>query len=267
MKYLFLLCIFCLSIESQSKILLISDIDDTLKISFVRNTTEMIFNYKTTAQYTGMSDLYKTLRKQYKDELIINYVTGAPSNILGSDTVKNSHLNFLKVNSFPAGTVYFNPNFLEKNYKFNTIQKIVTTLKPTQVILLGDNGNKDEPIYYNLQKEFKNKGIPTIIFMHRIFENLNDQNQSVYQKSNYSYITSVEVAAYLRNLKILSDPEYNSFLNRKLLQVIKEKSNNVHLDQEIAFPEYLNCVDYRWGLDSNVELNGLKKEIEKRCLK
>jgi Uncharacterized conserved protein (DUF2183) len=265
-KIIFLLSLV-FAVNSYSTVLVISDIDDTIKVSSVRKSAEMILNYKTKSQFTGMSELYRLLKSQYQDEFVINYVTGAPNSILGLDSVMKSHLEFLKLHLFPTGSVYFKDGLYQVDYKLETIRKIVAETNPDTIILLGDNGQKDEPIYFQLKKEFERKGIKTHILIHRIHSNNVDVDRPLYSGSVFSYLTSVEIAAYLNKVNIFSDDNYKFFVNLKLNRIINDRNSDMKKNGEISFPKFLNCVDYQWTLDLSPDLMLLRNEIIKRCQK
>ncbi len=254
-----------MTLSISAKVLIISDIDDTLKVSSARNTVDMISTYKTTSAFMGMSFLLNTLKAQYQNELDIQYVTAAVDSIVGSDTVKKSHLNFLAINKFPKGSTYFRSSFFEKDYKLTTIRNIVKKANPDQIILIGDNADKDEPIYFKLKNEFDKKGIKTLAFIHRIHKNEKENYQPVFNSSIISYVTSAEIAADLLNLSLMNSFSYNQFLSNQLPKIIANDSNTTIGDQEIAFPKYLNCKEYNWSLSSNKELDTLKNILAKKC--
>lgn len=265
-KIIFLLSVIT-AFSAHAKLLVVSDIDDTIKVSSVRKSAEMVLNYKTKSQFTGMSDLYRLIKSQYQNDFVINYVTGAPNSILGLDSAMKSHLEFLKLHSFPEGPVFFKDGLYQADYKLVTIRKIVSETQPDSIILLGDNGAKDEPIYFQLKKEFELKGIKTYILIHRIHSNNVDTDRPLYAGHVFSYLTSVEIAAYLNKLNILSDRNYKSFINLKLNKIINDRSDDVKKNGEIGFPKFLNCIDYTWTLDLSPDLILLRNEIIRRCQK
>ena len=214
-----------------------------------------------------MSDFYRLLKSQYQNDFVINYVTGTPDSILGLDAAMKSHLEFLKLHSFPTGPVYFKDGLFQTDYKLETIRKIVSEVKPDTLILLGDNGSKDEAIYFQLKKEFELKGIKTYALIHRVHSNLEDKEQPNYAKSIFSYLTSIEAAAHLNKMKILSDINYKLFVKSKLNQILNDKNSDVKKNGEISFPKFLNCIDFKWTLDLSPDLMLLRNEIIKRCQK
>ena len=76
-----------LTVQAKSKILFISDVDDTIKISHVRSKADSasnaFFNYKS---FLGMSKLYQLVSKA--PDVNIFYVSNAPSFLMNSNHKK-----------------------------------------------------------------------------------------------------------------------------------------------------------------------------------
>lgn len=140
-----------LSFNSVSaKTLVISDIDDTIKMTGVLNSKKAVaFNGLFIKRaFAGMSKLYQQFDKDGKD---IYYVSGSPEII--SCRVEN----FLEENHFPQiHNLILRESLSVDTYKYKVegIRKILNELKPDKVILVGDDTQHDPEVYRDIDKEF-----------------------------------------------------------------------------------------------------------------
>ncbi len=135
----------------------ISDIDDTIKISEVLNKKELIKNifvrpYRTTK---GFPAYYKKLKSQ---GAYFHYVSASPWQL------QPSLKPFMDLN-YPKGTVtlrnfrikdssllaFFKPS---AEYKIKNIKKIIQRYPKHQFILIGDSGEHDPEVYAEIYKQF-----------------------------------------------------------------------------------------------------------------
>ena len=92
-----LITILALCLPCFAQTLLISDIDDTVKVSHIRSLKGAVSNaFRTNNIFKGMADLYKSVAKDSGAKII--YLTNAPEKILGY-----SHTRTLKNGRFPKG--------------------------------------------------------------------------------------------------------------------------------------------------------------------
>lgn len=145
-----------------SKHLLISDLDDTLIQSFIKNKLKKIW----TMLFTRV-----TKRKSVKDiQKLINYTKAQGADIVYlSNSEQNLGLlisSFLAHNQLPPG-----PVFLKKfrgvkdlllnrkipkgeEHKLNTLRELLRTFPTKQHILVGDNTQHDLSIYLTVAQEY-----------------------------------------------------------------------------------------------------------------
>ena len=141
---------------------IISDIDDTIKISNVLNRNELMRNTftKKFEPVDGMSKLYKIFEKK---ECSFHYVSGSPWQLYSPIN------NFIIDEQFPIGTVdlkYFrikDKSLIEfifadqLTYKLNTIKTMLDRFPGRQFILIGDSGEKDPEVYSELANQYKDR--------------------------------------------------------------------------------------------------------------
>jgi hypothetical protein len=139
----------------------ISDIDDTIKISEVRDRHALLLNtfcrsFKATP---GMPDFY---RKLAAENAQFHYVTASPWQLYEALSA------FLKETGFPQGSFhmkYFrlkDSSFLSLfgdpiEYKLRTIIPLIDQSPHRQFILIGDSGEKDPEVYGELARTYPDR--------------------------------------------------------------------------------------------------------------
>lgn len=130
-----------------AKTLIVSDIDDTVKLTDVLNSKpEIIRNALLSKKaFSGMSTLYRELDKK---DTIIHYVSGSPQ------IIKSIINNFLEYNQFPQETnVTLKRKSIETyEYKVEAIKHLIANHNPDEIILIGDDTEKDPEVYDTISK-------------------------------------------------------------------------------------------------------------------
>ena len=136
----------------------ISDIDDTIKVSSVVNRRELLANtfLRDFKSVEGMSEVYRQWSESGFD---FHYVSSSPWQLYHS-------LADLQVDSgFPAGTIHlrnfrFRDQLLKKvliirrKGKISAMRSLVKHLPARNFIFVGDSGEKDPEIYRKLGKKY-----------------------------------------------------------------------------------------------------------------
>lgn len=131
--------------------LIISDVDDTIKItnsgSIVDATWSGLFKDKV---FPGMPELY---RAWGNTENKIHFVTGAPSVIRGKIRSLLAH------HKVPYESLTTRGNILEGNYsyKMKAISRIMKASPEEQVVLIGDDVSQDHNVFAAIAKKFPNR--------------------------------------------------------------------------------------------------------------
>jgi phosphatidate phosphatase APP1 len=164
---------------------LISDIDDTIKISDVRNKKVLIQNsfVNPFKAVTGMQELYSKLGASKVDCFL--FVSASPWQMY---SVLN---DFFSKEKFPPA-LYFMKYFRLKDsdffnlfekpeiYKTETIEPIMEEWKKVKFILVGDSGEKDPEAYAKLAVKYPER--ITKIYIRKAYEeNLDSRIKSVFQ--------------------------------------------------------------------------------------
>lgn len=134
-------------LTNEVKFVVISDIDDTIKDSHVRETTTLkkilsgIFkgHYYTYDAIDGMAELYQEVVK--RGGLVI-YLTSTPYQLAPF------LLKFLRERGFPEGPVF--PRWLgygRFGHKWRVLHRIYSNLEGQRCFLIGDSGEQDLQVY------------------------------------------------------------------------------------------------------------------------
>lgn len=145
----------------------ISDIDDTIKLTEATSRSEMLANtfLRPFELVEGMAELYQAWHAQGAD---FHYVSSSPWQLYQplADLCKSSN--------FPAGSMhlrYFRMRDemfkrwrpVRNNKKVGIIGAILKWLPQRQFILVGDSGERDPEVYRFLAKRFPNQVVAVLI--------------------------------------------------------------------------------------------------------
>jgi phosphatidate phosphatase APP1 len=136
----------------------ISDIDDTIKISQVRDKQALLTNtfFKEFEPVSGMDKVYQAWGK---DGAVFHYVTGSPWQLFAPLE------SFREKSGFPAGTFHMRQFRLKDSsawslfasptdYKMKVIEAILKDFSKRRFIFVGDSGEKDPEVYGGIARRF-----------------------------------------------------------------------------------------------------------------
>jgi hypothetical protein len=238
MKLFLVVLLTVFSFKAFSNTLIISDIDDTIKISHVRDQIDLVANAMvTTAPFKGMSELFVEILTENPESEII-YVTNADD-----FWMHGSHTNFIRNNNFPEGKIFFRTGGSE-THKYDTIKKYLNSHPSIdKVIMLGDNGEKDISSYSKIEKEFENR----LTFKTYI--------RTVYSTPETTLPLEKNQIAFISPLEILTDLALNNFLNMEDYFNFAESFSQQILDEPRTygigpqyFPSWLNCKNMNFSI-------------------
>jgi phosphatidate phosphatase APP1 len=140
--------IFLLAITNvNAKTLIVSDVDDTIKVTNVLNPTMKILNgIFAKKAFSGMSELYRQMNSA---DTVVYYVSGSPN------IVRSRITSFLNYNNYPqvGNLILKNGKISTYDYKVKEIRTLIAKLNPDKIILLGDDTEFDPEVYNTLSKE------------------------------------------------------------------------------------------------------------------
>lgn len=243
MRLFFILVVLLVSLQdyatpAKAANLVISDIDDTIKISHVLSTVDSALNAnKWENQFLGMAALYRALAIARPGDKFF-YVSNAPEFLMG-----NNHRLFLQYHSFPAGQMLLRQSLFDNSFKITTLRKLIKQWTPNEVILIGDNGEEDAKIYDQVRKD--HPAVKFMIYIHQPYSTKNkDEKGAALQANQIGFVTSVDLATEwvhrpLLGRRLISKDQFQQFVENQIPRILSEPE-----DQsigELAFPVWLDC--------------------------
>ncbi len=256
----------------QHKTLLISDIDDTIKVSHILSYRGKVSRAADiTTPFAGMSQMYHLLQKMNPNQTEIVYLSNAPEEIAGVPALKVSHENFLKYNDFPKGDLVLREDLGNANHKLNYIRKLINEKKPSVVVLIGDNGELDNEVYHQIFEEYKSTGIKIMTFIHLLYSSKaesvrfwSEVGKSIYPEQ-IGYVTPIEISVELQQQGILNQEALSWMIENVSPYIVNEKLNRVDAFKPITFPYFSSCVDFQWRWTETPALTPLVQRLKKQC--
>jgi len=221
---------------SQIETLLISDIDDTLKVAHVLNKTETLQNaFRVDIPFLGMTSLFQ-MYAMHKEYLLFVYLSNAPEMLM-----YDKHAALLKNAKFPAGELFLRKSLGDNEHKNRTIRALVKKYQPQNLILIGDNAEQDTLIYARAAAEFPQLNVRT--YIHQLYSaSARSEAGKNLEKNQIGYVTAVDLA-----LKWFALGEIKPEILKAWVSQIVPAINQEPLDQAVgvlAFPSWMNCRDY-----------------------
>ena len=255
MRNLILVASLLLSFGIHANVVVVSDIDDTVKVAHVRDFKGLIRNaFKVNNRFLGMSDLLRSLQDDNEAEII--YLTNAPKKIM-----KWSHTTLLKNGNFPGDKVYFRDDLSSDEHKTKTLRKIIEDKRPTKMILFGDNGEKDIYFYETIKNEYPS--IDFTIFIRTVY-NLDKDHTPL--PGQFPYVTPFEVANTLDKLGLINQESIDELYRKHAINLLSE-SRNVD-EGPMYLPKWMKCRGFQISdyLDGHFSIDlSIRKKINKIC--
>ncbi len=129
----------------------ISDVDDTVKMSQVRDRRELLAN-TFLREFRGVPGMAEAYRKWAEDGAAFHYVSASPwqlydplARFLAAEGFPEGsfHLKLFRVKDSSFFSLYANP----EAYKRRTIEPILKAFPGRRFVLVGDSGEKDPEVY------------------------------------------------------------------------------------------------------------------------
>lgn len=220
-----------------SQVLLVSDIDDTLKNSHILDRSEMIANaFRTDNAFKGLALTYKALQHTHPTTHFA-YVSNAMELLS-----KKSHEKFLNENQFPQGTTHFRESLSDKNHKFRTISELIKNENPELILLVGDNGERDVEIYYAITQAFPEKNILTLI--HTVYNSKSHDKEKkgmALAPNQIPYVGVIDFSSVLTKYNLLKEQYMMSLATGYMGSFVTEKSEN---KGSYFIPKWVSCKDF-----------------------
>lgn len=180
--------------NTNSRIDVISDIDDTILISHTANIIKRIgvLSFVTPAKRKTIQFTQKLLHLFNENPTNVFYVSKSESNLFGILS------EFIKHHQLPKGVLFLTPylNFQQlvkgkkgKDFKLNTIRFIIENSEDKEFILFGDDTQRDMEVYEIIAKTYPEK--IARIYIRQTSKNVNKRKKVLLKNLKESFPNSV----------------------------------------------------------------------------
>lgn len=248
-KYIALLAGLMFVAAAEAKVLVISDIDDTIKVSHVLSKKRATLSAADDdSRFVGMAEIYQSLNYTQKD-IEFHYVSLAPRILMAEQ-----HMDFITENGFPVTELHTNPGVKQDpELKQKVIRKLLSEKKPELVIYFGDNGQFDAKVYNEMVNEFSS--IPHVTYIREAYSKLKD-SQYPTMKGQIGFVTSAEVTIDLISRGLLPAKVYAPIEGIVYSRLLLDDGNE-HFGP-MVFPGWQDCRDFKWVWDIKTQTDKLK---------
>ncbi len=239
--FVFLSLIFPLFVSAKT--LVISDIDDTIKTTHVLNPTDAVASQApiyNEVEFGGMSAMYRLLNSQIS-KVKIYYVSNG-LRFMGFNSVPAT---FLAANNYPQSANLSLRSSLDfyMNTKVERIIDIIYKERPTQLILIGDNGEQDTEVYAQIRRRFSQ--IPTMTFIHQVYSTRSyNETGKVLEADQIGFVTAADLAMELYSRGVIFENGIDWLLAQLMPSLLAE---NALSTGDLIFPAWLDCRDFKLG--------------------
>lgn len=259
------LVLLLFGVSAKAVTLIVSDIDDTIKVSHVLSTLDSAWNLpRVRNEFYGMAALMTALSEDAT--FYPNYLTNAPEIIGGF------HKRFLEINKFPEGRLFLRSGSSE-THKLRELRKMRDETKPETFILIGDNGERDVEFYDTFKKE--TKGTEFFTFIRYLYSPINkDEKGKPVRPSQIGFVTMIDLALALYDADQLTfgstDQLIRQYLPRYLTARFDEEEPVHEEGGPIAYPKWMDCRGFKWvakaeWLEQWPDLSKLQTKLDERC--
>ena len=216
--------------EAPLKVLLISDIDDTIKVSHVLSykswdPSVVLRVINSATPFKGMASLYQTIKNQNYAQFNMVYLSNALSKKFGLTFIENSHKKLIKNNGFPEGEMLLKDVAFDKEHKIKAIREMVKKYNPNVVIMIGDNGEQDAVVYNQATAELKLQGIYAVTYIHQLYWSQSAEEKGQLLKIDQTgYATPFEIAYDLYLRKLMNQTSLDWMVKNIIPDISQEKS-------------------------------------------
>lgn len=242
-----------------AKVAVISDIDDTLKTTFVRNHyRRVLYAPLSENRFFGMNALYQAIERDM--DASFYYVTNAPKFLM-----KEFHEEFLEEGSFPQGRVRLKRLF-NKEHKIEAIRKILRRVQPDVVLFFGDNAEDDILFYDQIVGEFARDGVYFLTFIRKAYNELKDRGVHALRPGQIGFVTPVEIALTLQRHGLLGEHMTERLVEYLAPVIVNESEPSPYGDQ--VFPYWMDCGSFtwpQWAVSSSHAVQDVQNKISSRC--
>lgn len=244
---------------AEARVVLISDVDDTIRVSHVRDKFKLLIRGAARNEaFTGMAELYALVRSMPEGAQIY-YVSNKVQKL--EDTQKNfpavTHEKMLADNRFPDAenlrlrdsSGYFNNDREQKyTHKMTAVQQIVANAlvdlpagDRLEIVMIGDNGEDDPKVYADSTDLLRSKltaGLRPRVRIHQLIRNIYGAEGQAIRKDQLAFATAGELALLLARGGLFSDAQ-----KRELGTFVNSIPTNFSNHSKEA-PKWVNCSNH-----------------------
>lgn len=257
-----------LSLQARAHLMVVSDLDDTIKVSHVLDKDSTLANGPMMHNaFLGMPELYHAI-VAHPNMLTLKYLSNAPKRFIG-----DLHQKFLRTNNFPKGdlvTRRWRQIFSGNNHKLDSLRSFIKEHQPREMILIGDNGEADTEIYAQIRREFPQISGPTYIRVAYSMVARREQGKPLLPGQT-GFASSIDIALDLLNRGHLKMEAVEEIVKSTVPQLIAEGTREER-GHAIAFPAWYDCRDFELpdlptlvDVDAHELLQRYGVKLRKRC--
>lgn len=203
---------------AQKPLLVIVDIDDTIKISQVQSRG----NYRSKLRKLlidnrAFSGAWDVLHELDQGGAEIAYVSAA------TDAINFIPIHFLKRNFFPQReNLYLRPNSQISTFEFKVkqIRKLLAAHPDRSVIFIGDNGQADVDVYHAFARSPFFRGRILATYIHWLYKG---DPADTLEKEQIPFVTFAEVAMSFRKQGLMNESDVLYLIKRLSLEIENPK--------------------------------------------
>jgi hypothetical protein len=209
-----------------SNITVVSDIDDTIKWSHILGPELLVDGLNYHLAFKGMPELYTSLANAGAK---VVYVTGAPDILVAKLHINSIPQKVISTNHFPDGAIHLRQlGESTEDFKVAAITKIMEDDPACQVILIGDNGEKDVETYTRVRQGDESGSRVKEVFIHKIY---NGGSSLEPMADQHPFVTAAELAAMLYGLNLLNGEDLTT-----VVKVVEQGMNDKNQDHNLTLP-------------------------------
>jgi len=258
-RFFVILGVVLVAALGQAKTLIVTDIDDTIKVAHILEEPVCYAN-KAGSRFKGMSELYNGLLAEIPDSKIV-YLSNAYSFLM-----KGNHKKFLEAGHFPTGQILLRSLNDGSNFKKEQIRELLNNEKPDTLILLGDNGEKDIDHYSVIANEYSHSNIQILQYIRIAYSPYSYDDVLNLALTQVGFVTPIEIILNLKHNGVVSDNFANQLSNAIGSQILAEKPQAKYQPQ--FFPDWMRCEVFEWADsvgDSGQVVTDVRNLVTKMC--
>lgn len=263
MKSLILLLFTIFALQSRAQVLLVSDVDDTLRLAHVQNVAEALrYSWDDKSRFLGMAELMQSLVRD-NPSMTVAYLSNAPEWYMG-----RTHKSFLRNGKFPGGFYIPRTDLEESQHKLVNLRLLIRQLKPKHVILWGDDGQWDPDFYHQIVSEFSSKGVQFYQFIRIVYSQVEEMDVAPrLYPGQVGFVSPLEVSLELEKAGFLSESSLELLI--ETLAPAFSKPRKSRFGDAYTYPEFVDCSAMTWSWDEDLkkfpELRPVRQRMSRHC--